>query len=178
MTSFTEDRRSIVCRLFYSSIFEDVCHRVNTAASLINSLTYLSALSLVPPAPGSQRSGARVSAGCCLAGGVVAGRDYVQLLGATKPAPPQQLSQCHAQPEPFAPCLCRYDVCVGWYPCGLKYCRGKDSAGAVVSYRCGIKTCRRCRRFDHAAQRRSLCVWDEPEVKSVALERLREQMLL
>lgn len=59
------------------------------------------------------------------------------------------------------PCSCRYDFCVGWYPCGLKYCRGKDSTNKVVNYRCGIKTCSKCRSFEFLIPRHFLCVWND-----------------
>jgi len=49
----------------------------------------------------------------------------------------------------------------------LKYCRGKDSAGRIVNYRCGIKTCSRCRRFEFRVGAKSLCVWDEPDFQPV-----------
>jgi len=59
--------------------------------------------------------------------------------------------------------MCQYDICVGWYPCGLKYCRGKDSSGKVVSYRCGIKTCRKCRHFTYYTRQKANCLWDEAD---------------
>ncbi|XP_046388175.1 out at first protein [Ischnura elegans] len=88
------------------------------------------------------------------------------------------------------PCICRLEICVGWYPCGLKYCKGgapasggKDGgppagpnevgggggggaeggkAGpSAGSYRCGIKTCRKCRLFEYYVRQKQLCLWDE-----------------
>lgn len=47
-------------------------------------------------------------------------------------------------------------VCVNWYPCGLKYCKGKPQGG--LSYRCGIKTCRRCYRYHYYVRRRDACM--------------------
>jgi len=96
----------------------------------------------------------------------VLNRDYTILQSITEAAPVANLSSCSDilfESQSASPCLCHYDVCVGWYPCGLKYCRGKDSAGRIVSYRCGIKTCSRCRRFEFRVQSKSSCVWDEPE---------------
>jgi len=60
-----------------------------------------------------------------------------------------------------APCFCQWEICIGWYPCGLKYCRGKDGTGKVVSYRCGIKTCQKCRYFTYQTKRKELCLWDD-----------------
>lgn len=31
----------------------------------------------------------------------------------------------------------------------------------MVSYRCGIKTCSKCRRFEFYAHQKQLCIWDE-----------------
>lgn len=50
-------------------------------------------------------------------------------------------------------------VCVNWYPCGLKYCKGKPQGG--LSYRCGIKTCRRCYKYHYYVRRKDSCIWDE-----------------
>ncbi|CAL4204878.1 unnamed protein product [Meganyctiphanes norvegica] len=59
-------------------------------------------------------------------------------------------------------CACRYQACIAWYPCGLKYCKGKDKdSGKNVSYRCGIRTCRKCRNFSYFVSQRQLCLWDE-----------------
>lgn len=90
-------------------------------------------------------------------------RDYQSLQSVTHSAPLDGATSCQAQFDLSQPCLCHYDLCVGWYPCGLKYCRGKDSANRVVSYRCGIKTCSKCRNFEFFVRRKSLCIWDEPE---------------
>jgi len=63
-----------------------------------------------------------------------------------------------------APCLCTTPICIGWYPCALKFCRARGSAvnGTVTAnannspsnpadnmktYRCGIHTCRICRNY-------------------------------
>jgi len=40
-----------------------------------------------------------------------------------------------------------------------------------VSYRCGIKTCSRCRQFEFRVAAKALCVWDEADF--VDPERLR-----
>lgn len=59
------------------------------------------------------------------------------------------------------PCACHYQVCIPWYPCGLKYCKGRDNSGKAVSYRCGIRTCRKCRNFSYFVPQRHLCLWDD-----------------
>jgi len=102
---------------------------------------------------------------------VVLNRDYAILQTITRAAPTANLTSCTTESQQSTslgsrggqPCVCQYDICVGWYPCGLKYCRGKDSAGRIVSYRCGIKTCSRCRQFEFRVPTKSLCVWDEPD---------------
>ncbi|KAK3885006.1 hypothetical protein Pcinc_010747 [Petrolisthes cinctipes] len=60
-----------------------------------------------------------------------------------------------------SPCVCHYQVCIAWYPCGLKYCKGRDNSGKAVSYRCGIRTCRKCRNFSYFVAQQQLCLWDE-----------------
>lgn len=94
---------------------------------------------------------------------LVLNRDYQSLQSAAHSASLDGGTSCQAQFDLSQPCVCHYDLCVGWYPCGLKYCRGKDSANRVVSYRCGIKTCSKCRNFEFFVRRKSLCIWDEPE---------------
>ena len=91
----------------------------------------------------------------------VAGKDYMVMLGATKRTALLRVQNCRDTTELWRQCMCQYDICVGWYPCGLKYCRGKDSSGKVVSYRCGIKTCRKCRHFTYYTRQKANCLWDE-----------------
>ncbi|XP_041373107.1 out at first protein-like [Gigantopelta aegis] len=90
------------------------------------------------------------------------GKDYTSLMTAVKRLYPLKYPRCKDVPSQDSTkiCLCRYTVCVGWYPCGLKYCRGKDSTGKVVNYRCGIKTCKKCIVFEHVAKQKLLCLWD------------------
>ena len=84
------------------------------------------------------------------------------MIGATNSLiPTEETSHCADIHTRWQTCVCRYHTCIGWYPCGLKYCRDKDSAGKVVSYRCGIKTCSICRRFEYVVQQKQLCVWYE-----------------
>lgn len=58
-------------------------------------------------------------------------------------------------------CLCYYYICVGWYFCGFKYCCGKDFVGRYVSYRCGIKICRRFLFYDFVVDKKYNCFWDD-----------------
>lgn len=88
-------------------------------------------------------------------------RDIVSLTSSVKRFPPPKPVRCNENSNLWQPCQCRLEICVGWYPCGLKYCRGKDSSGKAISYRCGIKTCRKCRAFDFFVQQKQQCLWDE-----------------
>ncbi|KAK7868974.1 hypothetical protein R5R35_013902 [Gryllus longicercus] len=84
-------------------------------------------------------------------------------------APPPKLPQSPAAPrcletaDLWAPCVCHLELCIGWYPCGLKYCKGKGDAKAAAasSYRCGIKTCKKCSLFAYYVRQKQLCLWDE-----------------
>ncbi|XP_070548686.1 out at first protein-like [Ptychodera flava] len=87
---------------------------------------------------------------------------YNTLVSATRPLPSMQYANCHDVTNAWKPCNCHFEICIGWYPCGLKYCKGRDSVGKVVSYRCGIKTCRKCRIFELFVKQKQLCLWDEP----------------
>jgi len=72
--------------------------------------------------------------------------------------------RCLETVDPWTPCLCHLEMCIGWYPCGLKYCKGKSDAkvGSVGgSYRCGIKTCKKCSLFSYYVRQKQLCLWDE-----------------
>lgn len=78
-------------------------------------------------------------------------------------------SRCNEVSGLWTPCLCNLEMCIGWYPCGLKYCKGKtgvgDSsssvAGQTTTYRCGIKTCRKCSQFTYYVRQKQQCLWDE-----------------
>lgn len=63
---------------------------------------------------------------------------------------------CIAENDVSKECICDLEVCVNWYPCGLKYCKGKPQGG--MSYRCGIKTCHRCYRYHFYVRRRDTCL--------------------
>ena len=82
------------------------------------------------------------------------------MMSAMERREPAKYDRCMDVQTMDKPCLCRFDMCIGWYPCGLKYCRGKDTVGKVVSYRCGIKTCKRCLTFYHAVDTKRKCLWD------------------
>lgn len=56
------------------------------------------------------------------------------------------------------PCICRQEVCLWWYPCGLKFCKDRDDSGKSVSYRCGIRTCKRCRVYAFYAAAATSCL--------------------
>ncbi|CAB3250856.1 unnamed protein product [Arctia plantaginis] len=62
---------------------------------------------------------------------------------------------CVSENDNTKECICHLEVCVNWYPCGLKYCKGKPQGG--LSYRCGIKTCHRCYRYHFYVRRRDAC---------------------
>ncbi|XP_076110173.1 out at first protein-like [Mytilus galloprovincialis] len=88
------------------------------------------------------------------------GQDMSAMMSTIKPSYPAKYNNCKDVNDLSKACLCHYHICIGWYPCGLKYCRGKDSTGKYVSYRCGIKTCRRFMSFDFVARQKMFCLWD------------------
>lgn len=88
-------------------------------------------------------------------------RDLTKLMSAVKSTELEKYSLCKDTSDITKPCHCQYQLCIGWYPCGLKYCRGKDAVGKLVNYRCGIKTCRRCLQFEHYASQKMYCLWDD-----------------
>uniref|UniRef100_T1HQV1 Out at first C-terminal domain-containing protein n=1 Tax=Rhodnius prolixus TaxID=13249 RepID=T1HQV1_RHOPR len=65
--------------------------------------------------------------------------------------------RCREAKGLWTPCTCHLETCIGWYPCGLKYCRAKDG----TSYRCGIRTCRKCHLYTYHVRQKQLCLWDE-----------------
>ena len=68
--------------------------------------------------------------------------------------------RCNTVTQKRDKCLCHYEFCLSWYPCALKYCDDTNQAG--VSYRCGIKTCGKCRQFQYHVNERNDCFWDTP----------------
>ncbi|GFO32981.1 out at first protein-like [Plakobranchus ocellatus] len=90
-------------------------------------------------------------------------KDYNTLISATSDLSPNKYSHCHDLKGPGSLsqlCVCQIHTCVMWYPCGLKYCQGSDNFGRLVSYRCGIKTCKRCLAFNYVAASKMKCLWD------------------
>lgn len=84
---------------------------------------------------------------------------------ASAPATAPTTPRCLETADLWAPCVCHLELCIGWYPCGLKYCKGKGNdakaAAAASSYRCGIKTCKKCSLFAYYVRQKQLCLWDE-----------------
>lgn len=83
------------------------------------------------------------------------------------------VSRCNEVSGVWAPCICSLELCIGWYPCGLKYCKGKSENNNSLnnnqintSYRCGIKTCRKCNSFNYYVRQKQLCLWDDWPRKS------------
>ncbi|EAT45104.1 AAEL003578-PA [Aedes aegypti] len=81
----------------------------------------------------------------------------------TTGSPPSRCSEVSAI---WAPCICTLEMCIGWYPCGLKYCKGKPENNPLLngggsSYRCGIKTCRKCHQYSYYVREKQQCLWDE-----------------
>lgn len=76
-----------------------------------------------------------------------------------------ELKRCYDTANLWSPCSCHLETCIGWYPCGLKYCKGKSgdksSGGNNTAYRCGIKTCKKCSLFSYYVRQKQLCLWDE-----------------
>ncbi|KAH8241465.1 hypothetical protein KR026_004384 [Drosophila bipectinata] len=99
------------------------------------------------------------------------GSSISSLEAATEKFPDMLSTRCNEVSSLWAPCLCTLETCIGWYPCGLKYCKGRgtqvaaDSSGAQqqqqTNYRCGIKTCRKCTQFTYYVRQKQQCLWDE-----------------
>lgn len=88
-------------------------------------------------------------------------RDLPSMMSAMKKTDIEKYSRCKDTTDILKPCFCQYQICIAWYPCGLKYCRSRDPSGKVLNYRCGIKTCRRCLVFEHYARQKKYCLWDD-----------------
>ncbi|CAG5131858.1 unnamed protein product [Candidula unifasciata] len=87
-------------------------------------------------------------------------KDFITLISAAAELIPNKYGKCRDTQDLSKPCTCQVHTCIGWYPCGLKYCRGTDSTGKEVNYRCGIKTCKRCLAFVYVASPKMKCLWD------------------
>ncbi|KAJ6653965.1 hypothetical protein lerEdw1_007597 [Lerista edwardsae] len=71
------------------------------------------------------------------------------------------LPRCRLCADRWKPCICSYALSIEWYPCMLKYCRSRDAAGKVSSYKCGIRSCQKGYSFDYYVPQKQLCLWDE-----------------
>lgn len=96
------------------------------------------------------------------------GSSISSLEAATIKFPDTLSSRCNEVSSLWAPCICTLETCIGWYPCGLKYCKGKMQNGVdssqsqqATNYRCGIKTCRKCSQFSYYVRQKQQCLWDE-----------------
>lgn len=88
--------------------------------------------------------------------------------------PPTSSSRCNDVSGLWAPCLCSLEMCIGWYPCGLKYCKGKpETSGSTNngSFRCGIKTCRKCNQYSYYVPEKQHCLWDDWPLERLARRR-------
>ncbi|RZF44492.1 hypothetical protein LSTR_LSTR002265 [Laodelphax striatellus] len=70
-------------------------------------------------------------------------------------------ARCRETPSLWSDCTCHLEMCIGWYPCSLKYCKSQKAGESSASYRCGIRTCRKCSHFSYYVRQRQLCLWDE-----------------
>ncbi|CAH1127229.1 unnamed protein product [Ceutorhynchus assimilis] len=77
-----------------------------------------------------------------------------------KPFPTtSNIDSCTNTKNMWQPCWCHLEQCIGWYPCELKYCKGRGQQ--TSSYRCGIKTCKVCHLFLYFVAQKQQCLWDE-----------------
>ncbi|KAB7500206.1 Out at first protein [Armadillidium nasatum] len=83
--------------------------------------------------------------------------DWSTVREATRRLPAKGLSFCSENSKDSS-CICNHQICISWYPCGLKYCTGKDNSGKTVSYRCGIRTCRKCYKFNFYVTQKQACL--------------------
>ncbi|XP_028401673.1 out at first protein-like [Dendronephthya gigantea] len=74
------------------------------------------------------------------------------------------VSRCDTVADKHSKCICHYEFCLSWYPCALKYCDDNGQEGERVSYRCGIKTCGKCRQFQYHVDHHDSCFWETPFV--------------
>ncbi|KAL3219159.1 hypothetical protein MRX96_030609 [Rhipicephalus microplus] len=90
------------------------------------------------------------------------GQDPLLLATAVRPAPGTTEAaaglRCGALSQTTSgPCGCHLQLCVAWFPCGLKWCRDARRA----AFRCGIRSCRKCREFRFPVTDRMQCLWDD-----------------
>ena len=95
---------------------------------------------------------------------IVVGSSISSLESAVHAFPSTSPSRCNDVSGFWAPCLCTLQMSIGWYPCGLKFCKGKSEStgnGNNASYRCGIKTCRKFHHFEFYVRQKQQCLWDD-----------------
>lgn len=84
--------------------------------------------------------------------------NYIPVL----PTDEDNLANCADVQDMLSPCRCHLELCIGWYPCGLKYCKGRgETKNSVMTYRCGIKTCKKNYLFTYFVAQKQMCLWDE-----------------
>ncbi|KAK0181535.1 hypothetical protein PV327_003812 [Microctonus hyperodae] len=72
------------------------------------------------------------------------------------------VTKCADTSNLWASCSCALELCIGWYPCGLKFCKGKSDGKKIPStYKCGIKTCKKYFIFSYYSKMKKNCLWDE-----------------
>lgn len=93
----------------------------------------------------------------------IPGASFSSLESATSKFPLVNSKRCSETSNLKTGCTCSLEICIGWYPCGLKYCKGKSEIGSgnIANYRCGIKTCRKCNQFVYFVKQKQQCLWDE-----------------
>lgn len=87
-------------------------------------------------------------------------RDIIALTSSVHKRPTTKpVQSCVASDDLWKPCMCHIQLCVAWYPCALKYCKSRDpNTAKLQSYRCGIRTCRKCRLFQFSETVRHNCL--------------------
>lgn len=71
-------------------------------------------------------------------------------------------SRCADTVSMWSECQCHLELCIGWYPCGLRYCKGKgENKNQPMTYRCGINTCKKYYLFSYYVPQKQMCLWDE-----------------
>ncbi|XP_076831957.1 out at first protein homolog [Brachyhypopomus gauderio] len=72
------------------------------------------------------------------------------------------LPRCGTARDLWQPCSCSYALRLEWYPCLLKYCRGREGGGGRgAPYKCGIKSCSKGYNFTYYTPHKQLCLWEE-----------------
>ncbi|KAA0192475.1 hypothetical protein HAZT_HAZT000969 [Hyalella azteca] len=84
--------------------------------------------------------------------------DWASLSDGSHQLPSRGVLSCNQLTAAAQPCICQQQVCLWWYPCGLKFCKDRDDSGKAITYRCGIRTCRRCRIYSFYAATQAQCI--------------------